>query len=155
MCACVHACMHKSMCAYAGPPLCTTRWKDNLRCYSSTDNPSPRQGLSLVWNSLRPGWLAREPQGSSCLCLHSAGVACMSNTFPRLLGIRGKHCTSLSFLSSPLVNIWAVGFHTACPPMKRLGTSVISEYVMWSHKNQILNVPTFWLFLHCSTYSLN
>lgn len=89
-------CMHKSMHACSHPPTPTYRLH--------------QQGLLLVWNS---GWLASEPQVSSCLCLHSARVPCMPRTFHRLLGIEGKHFTSLSFLPSPLVNIWTLcmSFH--------------------------------------------
>lgn len=42
-------------------------------------SPSPHfdfwNGLSLAWRLInRLGWLAHEPQGSTCLCLPSAGV---------------------------------------------------------------------------------
>lgn len=114
MCLCVYvyvlACLCMYMCVHTCTACVCTKACMPVHIHPPSTYNLHQQGLSLVWNS---GWLASEPQVSSCLCLHSAKVPCMPRTFHRLLGIEGKHFTSLSFLPSPLVNIWTlcVSFH--------------------------------------------
>lgn len=76
LCECVHTGACACVCVNAHVSACGWRPGDNHRCSSgSAQSCCLSRGLPLFWNSpSKLGWLASQPQESTCLCLFSVSI---------------------------------------------------------------------------------